>query len=170
MGERHKTGYHHSVNRVAKCHGYDGYICLKIFAGWGKKSGRRCNLAKFSLFWEDLHNYARFLCINRPNLIELSRFVHQNYPFCTFFWLRCQNCRYSRAFLGVRFSSRILLRVKELTFRNSGRTPRLLVVIQFALHPVDQTTLKLDPGWDWRNTRGEDTDVEDARWRENYGG
>ena len=64
--------YHHHPNhykvrstRVAKCHEYDEYIRVKIFAGWGNKSGRRCNLAKFSLFfWEDLHHYARFLYIN----------------------------------------------------------------------------------------------------------
>ena len=36
--------------RVAKYHRYDGYIRVKIFAGRGKKSGRRCNLAKFSPF------------------------------------------------------------------------------------------------------------------------
>ena len=24
-------------SRVAKCHGYDGYIRVKIFAVWGKK-------------------------------------------------------------------------------------------------------------------------------------
>ena len=75
-----------TFSRVAKCHEYDEYIRVKIFAGWGKKSGRRCNLAKFSLFWEDLHNLARFLCINQPNLIELSTLVHQNYPFCTFYF------------------------------------------------------------------------------------
>ena len=51
------------LRRVVKCHEYDKYICVKIFVGWGKKSGIRCNLAEFSLFWEDLHNYARFLCI-----------------------------------------------------------------------------------------------------------
>ena len=50
------------MHRDAKCHEYDEYIRVKIFSGWGKKSWRRCNLAKFSLFWEDLHNYARFLC------------------------------------------------------------------------------------------------------------
>ena len=33
--------------------------------------------------------------------------------------LRSQNCRDLRAFLGVKFSSRVLPRVKELTFRNS---------------------------------------------------
>ena len=71
-------------NRVAKCHEYDKYIRVKLFAGWGKKSGRRCNLVKFSLFWKDLHNYARFLCRNQPNLIELLIFVQQNYHVCTF--------------------------------------------------------------------------------------
>ena len=39
--------------------------------------------------------------------------------FAHFILLRCQNCRYLRASLGVKISSRILLRVKELTFRNS---------------------------------------------------
>ena len=33
--------------------------------------------------------------------------------------LRSQNCRDLRDFLGVKFSSRVLLRVKELTFCNS---------------------------------------------------
>ena len=51
-------------SRVAKCHEYDEYIHVKIFAGWGKKSGRGCNLAKLRLFGEDLHNNTRFLCIN----------------------------------------------------------------------------------------------------------
>ena len=36
--------------------------------------------------------------------------------------LRSQNCRDLRAFLGVKFSSRGLLRVKQLTFRKSART------------------------------------------------
>ena len=35
------------ISRVAKCHGYDGYIRVKILAGWGK---RTCNFAKSSLF------------------------------------------------------------------------------------------------------------------------
>ena len=34
--------------------------------------------------------------------------------------LRSQNCCDLRAFLGVKFSSRVFLRVKELTFRNSA--------------------------------------------------
>ena len=36
--------------RVAKCHGYDGYIRVKIFRGWGKKSERTHNVTKLGLF------------------------------------------------------------------------------------------------------------------------
>ena len=42
----------HILARVAKCHGYDRYIRVKIFAGWGKKSGRTGIVAKSSLSWE----------------------------------------------------------------------------------------------------------------------
>ena len=38
------------IHRVAKCHGYDGYIRVKILAGWGKSFGEHANLAKSSLF------------------------------------------------------------------------------------------------------------------------
>ena len=42
--------------RVAKCHVYEGYIRVRILAGWGKKFWRTFNFAQSSLFWEDLHN------------------------------------------------------------------------------------------------------------------
>ena len=42
--------------RVAKCHGYGGYIRVKILAGWGKKSGRKTVLQKQVLFWVNLSN------------------------------------------------------------------------------------------------------------------
>ena len=32
--------------RVAKCHGYGGYIRVKKLEGWGKKSGRIHSFAK----------------------------------------------------------------------------------------------------------------------------
>ena len=35
--------------RVAKCHGYGGYIRVKKFEGWGKKSGRSHSFAKSSI-------------------------------------------------------------------------------------------------------------------------
>ena len=38
------------IPRVAKCHGYDGYIRVKIFRGWGKKSKRIHNVTKLGLF------------------------------------------------------------------------------------------------------------------------
>ena len=47
--------------RVAKCQGYDGYIRVKIFEGWSKKSGRTHNLAKLSLilgrFAQHMHDF-----------------------------------------------------------------------------------------------------------------
>ena len=48
-----------SGNRVAICHGYDGYIRVKIFWGWGKKSEKTHNMAKLGLFWKDLHNLCK---------------------------------------------------------------------------------------------------------------
>ena len=39
-----------SFARVAKCHGYDGYIRVKILTGWGKSLGEHANLTKSSLF------------------------------------------------------------------------------------------------------------------------
>ena len=39
------------MNRVAKCHGYDGFIRVKIFADWGKESGRTFDLPILGLFW-----------------------------------------------------------------------------------------------------------------------
>ena len=37
------------------------------------------------------------------------------------------------------------------------------------LHAVDKTTQKLDPGWEWWNSRGEDTDVKYGGREENAG-
>ena len=59
--------------------GYDGYIHVKIFTGWGKQFGKICT------------TYQRFPCINYPNLIELSTFVLQNYLFVTFVPFRTKN-------------------------------------------------------------------------------
>ena len=35
--------------RVAKCHGYGGYIRVRKLEGWGKKSGRINSFAKSSI-------------------------------------------------------------------------------------------------------------------------
>ena len=45
--------------RVAKYHRYDGYICVKIFAGWGKNIGGTLNFAKSSLFRKICTIFAR---------------------------------------------------------------------------------------------------------------
>jgi len=50
-------------SRVAKCNGFGGLIRVKLFASWGKKFGRICNLAKSSLFGMI---YASFCVKNSP--------------------------------------------------------------------------------------------------------
>ena len=37
------------ITRVAKCHGYGGYIRVRKLEGWGKKSGRINSFAKSSI-------------------------------------------------------------------------------------------------------------------------
>ena len=39
----------HISNRVAKCHGYGGYIRVKRLEGWGKESGRIHSFGKSSI-------------------------------------------------------------------------------------------------------------------------
>ena len=40
----------HGLRRVAKCHGYGGYIRVKKLEGWGKKSGRKTVLQNWVFF------------------------------------------------------------------------------------------------------------------------
>ena len=42
--------------RVAKCHGYDGYFRVKIFAGCGKSLGEDAICKNEAFFGEDLYN------------------------------------------------------------------------------------------------------------------
>ena len=43
------SGINNTILRVAKCHGYGGYIHVKKLDGWGKKSGRIHSFAKSSI-------------------------------------------------------------------------------------------------------------------------
>ena len=45
----HFTDFRPTHIRVAKCHGYGGYIRVKKLKGWGKKSGRIYSYAKSSI-------------------------------------------------------------------------------------------------------------------------
>ena len=40
------------ISRVAKCHGCNGYIRVKILAGWGKILGKHSILQNKALFWK----------------------------------------------------------------------------------------------------------------------
>ena len=54
VAKYHQHYHCHPNARVAKCHGYVGYIRLKRLSSWGKKFGRTKKLAKTSHFWEYL--------------------------------------------------------------------------------------------------------------------
>ena len=85
--------FYSSSHRVAKCHEYDEYIRVKIFAG-----------------------------------------------------------RYLRAFLGVKFSSRILLCVKELTFRNSDTNTNMYKWKMIFCSPVHKDRCARGSGWGKEST------------------
>jgi hypothetical protein len=52
--------------RVAKCYGYDGYIRVKILAGWGKSLGEHAIWKNQAFFGEASYNvqHERFMGIN----------------------------------------------------------------------------------------------------------
>ena len=62
--------------RVSKCRGYDGYICVKELAPWGKMLAETQSFAKSGRFWLDfphkytilckLDNFERFMNIHAP--------------------------------------------------------------------------------------------------------
>ena len=51
----HSAAWHFTIDtigtRVAKCHGYGGYIRVKKWEGWGKKYERTCNLSILGSIW-----------------------------------------------------------------------------------------------------------------------
>ena len=63
--------------RAAKCHGYGGYIRVKILEGWGKKSGRVHNFAKSSIVLGKFEQLMRIFSLNLDFMIECSAFVPQ---------------------------------------------------------------------------------------------
>ena len=69
-----------NLSRVAKCHGYDGYIRIKILASWGKSLGGQTILQNEAFLEEICSIYLTFLCLNNPTLTESSTSVLQKYP------------------------------------------------------------------------------------------
>ena len=49
--------------RVAKCHGYDGYIRVKLLAGWGKTLGEQTILHNEAFFGGDFTIYVRSILV-----------------------------------------------------------------------------------------------------------
>ena len=72
-----------------------------MFAGWGKKFGSTCDLAKSSLFGKSYATYALFPCKNLPQLIDLSTFALQNHPFGQICSLKVQKLlQFTRLYWG----------------------------------------------------------------------
>ena len=108
-----------SAIRVAKCHGYDGLIRVKILASWGKSLGEH-NFAKLSLFLKQICTiYMRFLCLNFTHWQNHQHLFSKNIPIANFGHFWCQNGRNLGALIRVKFGLKVLLRVKGLTFCNS---------------------------------------------------
>ena len=111
--------------RVAKCHGYDGYIRVKLLASWGKSLGEHTILQNEDFFGGDLHNLCGMSLSKLSNLTESSTSVLQKCPLCQF-W--CQNGRDLRASLRVKFGLKVLLHVKRLTFSFYTITPQICAI------------------------------------------
>ena len=56
-------------SRVAKCHRYGRYICVKILEGWGKKCRRPRSFVKWSSFGANSTNCNVVLSLNQPYLL-----------------------------------------------------------------------------------------------------
>ena len=54
--ERPQRADQTTLGRVAKCHRYDGYIRVKILAGWGKSLSEHAILQNQAFLGEDLDN------------------------------------------------------------------------------------------------------------------
>ena len=54
-----------STNRVAKCHEYDGYIRVKIFAGWVKSLGE-------DAIWPNLAFFGKISTIMQDFYVQTS--------------------------------------------------------------------------------------------------
>ena len=59
-----------------------------------------------------------YVCL-KPNLICLEHLFSKRSFIVSFVQFKCQNCRDIRNCLGVKSALKVLVRVKELTFRNS---------------------------------------------------
>ena len=100
--------------RVAKCHGCDGYIRVKILTGWGKTH----SFAKSSFFrkiWSVYVKFGRVVYSCSPKSIHVVSFVQ----------FKCQNCRFSSSkiwFEGWHFATLVGI---ELIFNKMQWTPKI---------------------------------------------
>ena len=71
------TLYSKSIqNRDVKCHGYDGYIRVKILGSWGKSLGEHIIWLNLAFFGKNLRMCVRFPCIFIHKLAKIGRVVN----------------------------------------------------------------------------------------------
>ena len=80
----YQSKHQHRIDRVAKCHGYDGYNRVKILAGWGKSLGEHAIWQNQAFLGKICTQYEGFRGINQLNLVGWSTVVLQKYPFGKF--------------------------------------------------------------------------------------
>ena len=91
-------------------------------------------------FWGRIcTTYERYVGINKSNLIGWSTVVLKKYPLCQFCSILVSKCRDLRSFLRVKFGSTVLLRVKELTFRNHTT----IIITSFRLLRMQPSMIQL---------------------------
>ena len=66
---RCQTCVTNTIIRVAKCHRYGRYICVKLLEGWGKKCRRPRSFVNVSSFQVNSDNFYVVLSLNQPYLI-----------------------------------------------------------------------------------------------------
>ena len=77
--------------RVAKCHRYGRYICVKIFEGWGKKCRRPHSFVKWSSLRVNCTNFYEVLSLYQLYLIEVSAFSPRRSHFSQFQSVKVSN-------------------------------------------------------------------------------
>ena len=137
--------------RVAKCHRYGRYICVKILEGWGKNWWRPRSFVKWSSCWVNSTNFDVGLSLNQ------LLFPFKYPSILNFIQFKCK------------FSLKDLLCVKDMTFCDSAPARMHLLTSLSCTPPASSslTALKvycnqmMSPNWVWYKMKNSATGKTD---------
>ena len=86
----HRANEGRTESRVAKCHRYGRYICVKILEGWGETCRRPCSFVRWGSFWV---NSTHFYLVSSVNQLYLIRFPFEVAIYLNFIKFKCYICR-----------------------------------------------------------------------------